>query len=497
MDILKKYAKKKTIFLAAFIYSSIYAVLCFLGKVMGGSFNTSSSDFSALESMIAALSSLVTIIQILFYVMLVVAIVIAVLAAVYYFKKDKKDYVMLGEFIGYGLAGALLLFSVPGFNAACKVIRIFTSGDYSSLYSMDSANMMSSIQTAGSCLKAFNWVVLIVFVLNLFVFLVIKKVIKISSFSYSLVESAVTGERKIVSYDPQTGEPIYEDVPVSSTVQAGETMAGVKAFFKTKNGKITLGVIAAAVVLFGGYKVYDTYFNKTAISLLDNVQVEFTGYDGAGRVSTCRMGDVEYDKTNAEIASFVNTITLSYDTDTDLKNGDEIKVTATYNQTTAENLKLDVKNATKTVKVKGLTERYKKASEVSNKFASAIKKSMDEEMKSDYDDRSSTYTTYKTSFVSMYYAYDEETTSYPNDYCIGIYKVDYAYNYGSTSKTETYYAMAYVNGVNSSYSTEDKKTIYTSNIYGSGYQRVTDEAQIESALESNYRFDDHKLTKFK
>ena len=91
MDILKKYAKKKTIFLAAFIYSSIYAVLCFLGKVMGGSFNTSSSDFSALESMISALSSLVTIIQILFYVMLVVAIVIAVLAAVYYFKKDKRN----------------------------------------------------------------------------------------------------------------------------------------------------------------------------------------------------------------------------------------------------------------------------------------------------------------------------------------------------------------------------------------------------------------------
>lgn len=497
MDILKKYAKKKTIFLAAFIYSSIYAVLCFLTKVMGGSFNTSSSDFSALESMISALSSLVTIIQILFYVMLVVAIVIAVLAAVYYFKKDKKDYVMLGEFIGYGLAGALLLFSVPGFNAACKVIRIFTSGDYSSLYSMDSANMMSSIQTAGSCLKAFNWVVLIVFVLNLFVFLVIKKVIKISSFSYSLVESAVTGERKVVSYDPQTGEPIYEDAPVSTNVQAGEAIAGIKSFFKTKNGKITLGVVAAVIVLFGGYKVYDTYFNKTTISLLDNVQVEFTGYDGAGRVSSCYMGDVEYDKTNAEIASFVSSVSVSYDAGEDLKNGDEITVTATYNQTTAENLKLDVKNATKTVKVKGLIERYKKASEVPNKYASDIKKSMDEEMKNDYDDRNSSYSTYKTSFVSMYYAYDEETKSYPNDYCIGIYKVDYTYNYGSTPQTETYYAMAYVNGVNSSYSTEDKKKVYTSNVYGSGYQKITDETQIESALGSNYRFDDHKLTKFK
>ena len=118
-------------------------------------------------------------------------------------------------------------------------------------------------------------------------------------------------------------------------------------------------------------------------------------------------------------------------------------------------------------------------------------------MKNDYDNRSSAYSTYKTSFVSMYYAYDEDNKSYPNDYCIGVYKVEYTSNYGSTPQTETYYAMAYINGVNSNYSVNDKKTIYTSNVYGSGYQKVTEESQIEDALEDNYRFDDHEITKFK
>lgn len=498
MDIIKKYATKKIIFLTGFIYSAIYAGLFLVTKVMGQNFDFSATDMSSLKTLISSLSSIITVIQILFYVMLVVAIVIAILAAVYYFTKDKKDYVILGELIGYGISGALLLFSVSGFNAACKVIKVFTSGDYSSLYSMDYTSMMSSMQTASSCLKGFNWAILIVFVFNLFVFLVIKKVIKMGSFSYSLDENImVSGERKIVSYDPQTGEPIYEDAPVSTNVQAGQTMENVKSFFKTKNGKIALSVIAAVIVLFGGYKVYDTYFNKTTISLLDNVKVEFTGYDGAGRISTCQMGSVEYDKTNAEIASFVNSIRLDYDVKTDLENGDEVTISAVYNQTTAENLKLDVKNATKTVKVKGLIERYKKASEVPNKTASAIKKGMDEEMKNDYDNRSSAYSTYKTSFVAMYYAYDEDNKSYPNDYCIGVYKVEYTSNYGSTPQTETYYAMAYINGVNSNYSVNDKKTIYTSNVYGSGYQKVTEESQIEDALEDNYRFDDHEITKFK
>lgn len=497
MELLKKYATKKKIFMSAFIYSGIYTVLWLIGELMGNS--VSSADYSSMTTMLSTIASMITVLQILFYIMLVAAVIIAVLAGVYFFTKDKSDYVMLGEFIGYVISSALLAFSISGVNAICKVVKIYTSGDYTSALSMDYTSMMSSIETAGNCLNYFKWVMIILFIANLFIFLVMKNIIKLSNFSYNLVDGVSIGERKVVSYDPQTGKPIYEEVSVAgnTTVSSGEGLANVKAFFKTKNGKITLGVIAAVIIAFGGYKIYDTYFNKTAISLLGNVEVEFAGYDGAGRVTSCRMGDVEYDKTNAEIASFINSVSLDYKNADNLKNGDEIKVTAVYNQTTAEELKLDVQDATVTVKVKGLTERYKKASEVPNKTSSAIKKLMDEEMKKDYDSRQSNYYSYKTSFISMYYAYDEENGYSPSDYCIGVYKVEYNSNYGSTPKTETYYAIAYISGINSSYSTKEKKSIYTTNLYSSGYEKLTDESQIQSVLENSYRFDDHKISKFK
>lgn len=499
MELLKKYATKKKIFMTAFIYSGIYTVLCLISQLMDSS--VSSTDYSSLTGIVATIASMITVIQIIFYIMIVVAIIVAILAGIYFFTKDKKDYVMLGEFIGYIISSALLLFSMSGINAMCKVIRAYTSGDYASYLSMDYTGMMNSIETALDCMNYFKWVMIILFIGNLFIFLVMKNVIKLSNFSYNLVDGGFAGgERKIVSYDPQTGAPIYEEVSsqvTTATVSSGETLANIKAFFKTKNGKITIGVVVAVILLFGGYKVYDTYFNKTAISLLENVEVEFDGYDGAGRISSCRIGDIEYDKTNAEIASFVNSITLDYDYSDELKNGDKVEISAVYNQTTAEELKLDVKDATTTVKVKGLIERYKKASEVPNKTSSAIKKLMDEEMKEDYDSRSSDYRTYKSSFVSMYFAYDEDKTSSSADYCIGVYKVEQTSNYGTTPETETYYAIAYISGINSSYSSEDKKTIYTTNLYASGYEKITDESQIQSALEDSYRFDDHKITQFK
>lgn len=497
MDLLKKYATKKKIFLTAFIYSGIYTVLCLIGNLMGDS--SLSGDISSATAILSTLSTMITVLQIVFYVMLIVAIIVTVLAGVYFFLKDKSDYVMLGEFIGYAISSVLLLLSISGINAICKVVKVVASGDYSSYLSMDYTSMMSSIETAGDCLNYFKWIMIILFVLNLIVFLIIKNVIKLNNFSYSLVEGVSTGgERKIVSYDPQTGEPIYEEVPAGDTVNnvSNQPSFDIKGFLKTKNGKIVVGVIAAVILVFGGYKIYDTYFNKTTIDLLENVKVEFSGYDGNGRVSSCHIGDIDYDKTNAELQSFINSISLDYGNDNDLKNGDEIEINAVYDQTKAEELKLDIKNATKTVKVKDLTERYKKASEVPSKTSSAIKKLMDEEMKADYDERESSYRTYKTSFISMYYAYDEESTTSSADYCIGVYKIEQTSTSGDTPETQTYFAIAYMGGVDSSYSSENKKSIYTTNLYNDDYDTFSDESQVEAAVKNNRRFNDHKVSKF-
>ena len=488
MEILKKYATKKLIFMSAFIFSGIYTVLYIIGKAMSGS--TVSSDISSLTSLMSTISTIITVIQIVFYLSLAVALIGAVLGGVYFFTKDKSDYVMLGEFVGYALSFVLLALSVSGINALVKVVKVMASGDYSSILSMDYSGMQSALERTGDCMNYFQWLMIILFVFNLFIFLVMKNIIKLNGFSYSLDENAGAGGR-IISYDPQTGQPIYENVSQSSGTNSNVDLG---AFFKSKNGKIVIGVIATIVVAFGGYKIYDTYLNKTTVKLLENVEVEFTGFDGSGRVNACRLGDVDYDKTDVELTNFINSITLKYDVKDTLKNGDEVEITATYDHDKADALKLNIEDATTKVKVKGLTERYKTASKVPNKISSDVKKLMDEEVKERYDDRQSSYSSYKSSFVSMYYAYDESDLSMPNDYCIGIYKIDYTTTFGSSTETETYYIAAYLNKINSDYSTSDKHTVYTTNLYDSSYKKLSDESQLETAVED--RFDDYQISKF-
>ena len=252
-------------------------------------------------------------------------------------------------------------------------------------------------------------------------------------------------------------------------------------------------MISTLIKWYSGYKIYDTYFNKTTIKVLENVEVEFTGFDGSGRVSACRLGDVDYDKTDVELTNFINSITLKYDVKDTLKNGDEVEITATYDHDKADALKLNIEDATTKVKVKGLTERYKTASKVPNKISSDVKKLMDEKVKTNFDDKKYGFMSYKSSFVSMYYGYDDTNTYSPDDCCIGIYKIEMTTSY-STPTTETYYIAAYLNKINSDYSTSDKHTVYTTNLYDSSYKKLSDESQLETAVED--RFDDYQISKF-
>lgn len=491
MEILKKYATKKLIFMSAFIFSGIYTVLYIIGKLTNNS--TVSADLTSLNSLMSTISTIITVVQIVFYVSLAVALIGTVLGGVYFFTKDKSDYVMLGEFVGYALSFVLLALSVSGINALVKVVKVMASGDYSSILSMDYSGMQSALERTGDCMNYFQWLMIILFVFNLFIFLVMKNIIKLNGFSYSLDENAGAGGR-IISYDPQTGQPIYENVSQSSGTNSNVDLG---AFFKSKNGKIVIGVIAAIVVAFGGYKIYDTYFNKTTIKVLENVEVEFNGYDGHGAIDSCRIGDIDYDKTDSELASFINSISLDYDySNYNLKNGDEVEITAIYDHDKAEALKLDMEETTKKVKVKGLIERYEKASEVPDKVVNNVKKLMDEEVKESYDDRQSSYSSYKSSFVSMYYAYDESDSSMPNDSCIGIYKIDYTTTFGSSTETETYYIAAYVEKINGAYSEDKKHSVYTMTLYDSQYDHITDESQVEDAIKDDYSFEECKLSKF-
>ena len=146
MKYLEKLATKKKIVLISTIYSG-FVTLCILIGNIKTSGSTSNFNLSDTSSLVSLIGSVVTVIQIIFYLYLVLAIIITVLSGYYFFKKNKKEYVILTEFILNAINTLLLLLSLEGFNAAIKVIKMAINGNYSGLFSAYSS--LGAMQSAG------------------------------------------------------------------------------------------------------------------------------------------------------------------------------------------------------------------------------------------------------------------------------------------------------------------------------------------------------------
>ena len=118
MDILMKYAKKKTVFILSTVLSGIVTLLYLISKF--GPTTSSNVNINDINELAGTIGSMVTIIQIIFYLFIILAIVTAILSGVYFFKKNKQEYVMLGEFIVSCIKSILLLLSISGINAICN-----------------------------------------------------------------------------------------------------------------------------------------------------------------------------------------------------------------------------------------------------------------------------------------------------------------------------------------------------------------------------------------
>ena len=122
MDILMKYAKKKLFLFYRQFLSGIVTLLYLISKF--GPTTSSNVNINDINELAGTIGSMVTIIQIIFYLFIILAIVTAILSGVYFFKKNKQEYVMLGEFIVSCINSILLLLSMSGINAICKILRV-------------------------------------------------------------------------------------------------------------------------------------------------------------------------------------------------------------------------------------------------------------------------------------------------------------------------------------------------------------------------------------
>lgn len=492
MNILNKYSKKKTVYLLATVSSGFITVLWLLSKLGIGN----SNEFNSYDSInaLSAIGTIITLLQVVFYALLIVAIVTAILSAFYFFKKDKQDYIMLGEFIASCISSVLLLLSMSGVNLICKAVRAYLNQDFSAISNISSESAYSALASMATNLEYYLYVSIIVFVLNMVVLLIIKNVIHINNFHYSLQEGPYvnnyayqeTGAGSNTNNYTNNGTTNYNNYP-----NAPKSNFDFKAFIKSKNGKITVGVIAVAIVAFIGYQIYDNFFNYTEIDLAKNITCEFAGKDGEGYISDIN-NDIDYDKNNQQLASFVADTRLDYETSYELSNGDEITITVKYSEATAKASKIKVTNNSKTIKVKGLIERYKNAEALPNDLIEKLESEAQDEAEDQFKDGYST--TYEYSLDSMWFAKGDDY-----DRAIAVYKVDATRtSYWSNEVTQNtyYYALYTGDEINSAYLDDDDSHYWRYSVLEDGQGNdLTTADGVEDGLKAV--FDDYSIEKIK
>lgn len=472
MNFIKKYAKKKTIFFASLGMSGLLTLYFLISKL--GGFGSSDSMSDALSSM----SLMATLFQIVFYVILLGSIALAVLAGYYFFNKDKKDYVMLGEFV-YGVLTTLLsLLAISGVNAIASAARAMSSGDWYAALDID----YDAIMSASGNINNLLYLGIIAFILNIVILLVIKKIININGFEFSLDEGDTATDASSTNIDIDTDK-------LKET--ASEATGKAKELF-TKYRKIIIGAVIVVVVAFGGYKIYDSFFNYTTINLSENAKMTFTGKDGNGRISDFD-NEIDYDESNDELRRFINSVYPSYDAE-DLSNGDKVEVTMKYSEENAKENNIKVTGETKTFVVEGLTERYKKASDLPDKLIKLLKKESEESVKEDYDNNE--YHTYDITFNSLWYGHNENGNM---DIAVIVYKVDDTATSGidGSVSTETRFLAKYITEVDADMLEKDSDDRYyrTNRLYDEDYHQITEESKVPDALEKV--FSTCKLTEVK
>lgn len=93
----------------------------------------------------------------------------------------------------------------------------------------------------------------------------------------------------------------------------------------------------------------------TEIDFFDAIDVMFFDPDGKGYISIgCNTDGIEYDKENAELTEFLESVEVDCDKKKKLSNGDEVLLSLKYSDEEAEKLDVSFKEASRTYTVYGL-----------------------------------------------------------------------------------------------------------------------------------------------
>lgn len=316
--------------------------------------------------------------------------------------------------------------------------------------------------------------------LHLFIMLRLDQVIHVTVLDAYLP----AGKGQTIQSPPPVHQTVTEDTTaptqeVKTPAEPVITKEKAIAFLKTKNGKMILGAVIVVVLAFVGYKIWDTFFNKTVIDAFANMTVSYDGYDGAGEAYVDES-DIDYDMTNAQLAQFVGDISFDIENNGELSNGDKVTVTAVYSKETAKQLKVVLKEESKQFDVSGLIVKYQSASEIDKTlYQKAYDAALQESTNSSYYDTDSKRTFYKSYYIKE----NTENIEYQRNYLVFVFKETYqGYDYSTHQDVEKTRYMYYYTNFDSSYDSDDEY-MGKSRLYNDAFDYVENEADVLTSLQ--------------
>ena len=410
---------------------------------------------SILSNVLSALTSLSSILRVLlFYLLGVLGVIVVTVFLYLYYVKQEKAKGILFDAVAHTLLAVYFVFQLFGF------------GDGQVLVGNDSLFNIIAL------------FVLVLVVIHVFVMLRLDDMIHVT-----VLDAYLPAGKNQVTQSQMVEEPIQDISSVQEDLQEQKeplmTKEKAVAFFKTKNGKIVIGVIGAIVIAFGGYKVWDTFFNKTVIDAFMNVTVSFDGYNTEGEARVENAG-IDYDMTNDDLAQFVGGISFEVENNGTLSNGDKVTVKAVYSKETAKQLKVVLKEETKQFDVSGLTVKYQSASEIDQAlYKQAYNKAIEEtkDVSAFHEDTKETF--YKAYYVKA----QEEQLSYQRNYLVFVFDETYqSYDFTKNQDVEKKRYACYYTEFDSSYN-PDEVYMTHSYLYNDSYTYVENESEIIPSLQ--------------
>lgn len=278
------------------------------------------------------------------------------------------------------------------------------------------------------------------------------------------------------------------DVDEGHTVSSGSIdVTSIKnALHSSKVKKIGIGVIVIALC-GGGFGIWNKYFNRTDVDVLKNVKLEYDGISGEATASVS-SNKISYSGDDTDVKNFLNNdLSYTLSKSTDVSNGDTITVKVSYNKENAEDLKLNLKDTTKKIKVSGLEYRFDQASDIPSFLTATLRQDADVDIYDAYEDTD--YDSYKVTYVKSYFIKSDD--AFFGDKYVACYKIDETDTNswdGSTSKY-TYYAYAYTSDLTSAYSSDD--STWNHSYFDS--ENVTSSDQLPESIASDFYVEESQV----